>query len=102
MIRPDINSPACSPFLYPCCWQCLWPAKGWYYRSNHDPLKARYLAGAEEKLKLRLLEPRAALSDQGSGLEEFSVDVVKGKPLQLHIGRLGKRGLGAQCSLRGL
>ena len=56
----------------------------------------RYLAGAEEKLKLRLLEPRAALSDQGSGLEEFSVDVVERKPLQLHIGRLGKRGLGAQ------
>ena len=64
--------------------------------------KVRYLAGAEEKLKLRLLEPRAALSDQGSGLEEFSVDVVEGKPLQLHIGRLGKRCLGAQCSLRGL
>ena len=62
----------------------------------------RYLAGAEEKLKLRLLKPRAALSDQCSGLEEFSVDVVEGEPLQLHIGRLGKRGWGAQCSLRGL
>ena len=61
--------------------------------------KVRYLAGAEEKLKLRLLEPRAALSDQGSGLEEFSVDVVKGKPLQLHIGRLGKRGLGAHSGV---
>ena len=54
--------------------------------------QVRYLAGAEEKLKLRLLEPRAALSDQGSGLEEFSVDVVEGEPLQLHIGRLGKMG----------
>ena len=54
--------------------------------------KVGYLAGAEEKLKLRLLESRAALSDQGSGLEEFSVDVVEGKPLQLHIGRLGKMG----------
>ena len=51
-----------------------------------------YLAGAEEELKLRLLEPRAALSDQGSRLEEFSVNVVEGKPLQLHIGRLGKGG----------
>ena len=57
--------------------------------------KVRYLAGAEEKLKLRLLEPRAALSDQSGGLEEFSVDVVEGKSLQLHIGRLGKRGLDA-------
>ena len=64
--------------------------------------KVTYLTGAEEKLKLRLLEPRAALSDQGGGLEEFSVDVVEGEPLQLHIGRLGKRGWGAQCSLRGL
>ena len=51
-----------------------------------------YLTGAEEELKLRLLEPRAALSDQGSWLEEFSVNVVEGKPLQLHIGRLGKKG----------
>ena len=51
-----------------------------------------YLAGAEEELKLRLLEPRAALSDQGGRLEEFSVNVVEGKPLQLHIGRLGKGG----------
>ena len=98
-MRPDINSLTCSPFLYPCCWQCLWPAKG----SDQNPInQVIYLAGAEEKLKLRLLEPRAALSDQGGGLEEFSVDVVEGKPLQLHIGRLGKRGWGAQCSVRGL
>ena len=64
--------------------------------------QVRYLTGAEQELKLRLLEPRAALSDQCSRLEEFSVDVVEGKSLQLHIGRLGERGLGAQCSFRGL
>ena len=39
------------------------------------------------------------MSDQGGGLEEFSVDVVEGKPLQLHIGRLGKRGWGAQSGV---
>ena len=76
--------------------------KGMVSSIQSKSFKVRYLARAEEKLKLGLLEPRAALSDQRSGLEEFSVDVVEGKPLQLHIGRLGKRGWGAQCSLRGL
>ena len=73
--------------------------------SENNPGKnfliTKYLAGAEKKLKLRLLEPGATLGYKGSRLEQLSMDVIEGQSLQFHIGRLGEGWYAAQMEWLG-